>query len=68
MICDFYLPDHDLYIEFWGGGTQDYETRKRDKLSLYKRLGLKLVSPSNSDIEQLEYRLKQKLRSFGVRV
>jgi len=66
MTCDFHLPDHDIYIEFWGGGTPDYDKRKDEKIKLYGQLGLRLVSLEDTDIEHLERRLAQKLRRFGI--
>ena len=68
MICDFYLPDHDVYLEFWGGGMPGYDERKSEKAKLYQELDLKLVSLEDADIGQLEYRLTRKLRPYGINV
>lgn len=52
--CDFYLPDYDLYIEYWGGeGEEHYEQRKREKLAQYKRRGLKLFEIHKEDDQRL---------------
>jgi hypothetical protein len=43
--CDFYLPELDLYIEYWGiYHSEPYLKRKELKISLYKKLNLKLFS------------------------
>lgn len=68
MMCEFYLPDYDVYLEFWGGMTEDYEERKREKMETYRRKELKVLSVDDSDIEQLEFKLIRKLRKQGVRV
>ena len=68
MMCDFYLADYDIYIEYWGGVEQGYEARKKEKLVTYQKLGLKLISLYDSDIEQLEGKLTQKLRTFRIRI
>jgi len=52
--CDFYLPDYDLYIEYWGGeGEEQYERRKRKKLEQYRRHGLKLFEIHKEDDQRL---------------
>ena len=68
MMCDFYLPDSDVYIEFWGGGTLDYETRKKTKLQSYERLRLRLISLTDVDIQRLESNLTRKLGKYRVRL
>lgn len=68
MMCDFYLPDNDIYVEYWGGTEPHYEAHKKEKLATYGKKKLKLISLYDSDIEQLEHKLTQKLRAFGIRV
>lgn len=58
---DFYLPEFDLYIEFWGMDTHDYLARKREKLELYQRAGKKLVSIEPKDLPKLTELLDDKL-------
>lgn len=41
---DFYLPEFNLYIEYWGINNDAYNERMGKKLELYKRLGLNLLS------------------------
>ena len=43
--CDFYLPDLNLFIEYWGiYHNENYLKRKEIKLILYKKLKLNLLS------------------------
>lgn len=41
---DFYLPEYDLYIEYWGMDTLDYQIGMLEKKKLYQQAGKKLVS------------------------
>jgi len=33
---DFYLPEHDIYIEYWGLNDDEYLIRRKEKESYYK--------------------------------
>lgn len=61
---DFYLPEFDVYIEYWGMDTDEYLRRKREKLFLYQRAHLKLVSLDESDLPALESVLEEKLSRY----
>lgn len=61
---DFYLPEFNLYIEYWGMDTPDYLERKREKLILYQRAGLRLISLDARDFADLEARLEAKLSRY----
>jgi len=61
---DFYLPEFDLYIEYWGMNTPEYVANMRKKQFLYKREGKKLISLSYRDLPQLEELLKLKLSRY----
>lgn len=58
---DFYLPEYDLYIEYWGMDTPEYVASRRLKQILYQRERKKLISLSFRDFEQLEDSLTEKL-------
>ena len=61
---DFYLPEFDLYIEYWGMQEQDYLARKREKKFLYQRAGKKLISLDWRDLENIEAVLAEKLSRY----
>ncbi len=67
MLTDFYLPEHDLYVEYWGldkvkNKTGDeYRARKAKKIELYDRGNLKLISLNQDDIPDLENIFPRKL-------
>lgn len=41
---DFYLPEFDVYIEYWGMDTTDYKIGMLKKQQLYQQQGKRLVS------------------------
>ena len=50
--CDFYLPDQDIYIEFWGlSDDKNYEHYKRWKENNYARNSIPLISFYPSDLK-----------------
>ena len=61
---DFYLPEFDLYIEYWGMDTTEYKIGMLKKLKLYQDQGKKLVSLSYKDKPYLEQALHQKLSRY----
>lgn len=65
LTCDFYLPQHDIYIEYWGMTTKRYIERKNQKREYYKNHGLstKLLELEESDIMDTQ-KLKHKIKRF----
>ena len=61
---DFYLPEFDVYIEYWGMDTPEYNANHQKKLWLYQRAGKKLVSLSFRDLPSLEDVLSLKLSRY----
>lgn len=61
---DFYLPEFDLYIEYWGMDTPAYVANMRRKRFLYQREGKRLISLSYKDLRNLEELLKLKLSRY----
>jgi len=61
---DFYLPEFDVYIEYWGMDTPEYVENMRKKLFLYQRAGKKLISVSFRDFENIEAILEEKLARY----
>lgn len=68
MICDYHLPDYDIYVEYWGGTEPDYEARKKKKLASYQKLRLRLISLGDDAVENLDRKLTKKLRALGIRI
>jgi hypothetical protein len=65
---DFYLPELDLYIEYWGLDTPQYKMSMYKKQILYQQEGKRLVSVYPRDLPRLDGLLRAKLRLFGYHV
>ena len=61
---DFYLPEFDVYIEYWGMDTADYKIRMLKKQQLYQQQGKKLISLYPADKPALRARLLERLRQY----
>ena len=54
MRPDFYLPEFDIYIEYWGMDTPEYVANMKKKRFFYQREHKKLLSLSYKDFDNLE--------------
>ena len=61
---DFYLPEFDLYIEYFGMDSPEYCANMAKKKILYQRAGKKLVSVSWKDDANLIEILRTKLSRY----
>jgi len=65
VLSDFYLPEQDIYIEFWGlENDEKYLARKEEKLRIYQKYQFKLIELNDSDLLNLEDSLSYKLREL----
>jgi len=58
---DFYLPEFDIYIEYWGMDTADYKIGMLKKQKLYQQEGKRLISIYPEDKQKLNDILRQRL-------
>jgi hypothetical protein len=58
---DFYLPELDVYIEYWGMETLDYRIGMLIKQQMYQHAGKRLISVYPKDLSGLDTLLRQKL-------
>ena len=65
---DFYLPELDVYIEYWGMDTADYKIGMLKKQQLYQQEGKRLISIHPPDKLRLDSVLRQKLALFGYSI
>jgi len=61
---DFYLPEFDVYIEYWGMETADYKIGMLKKQKLYQQQGKKLISLYSDDKPRMRERLLSKLGKY----
>ena len=61
---DFYLPEFDVYIEYWGMDTLDYRIGMLKKQKLYQQESKRLVSLYPADKPRLAQVLRDKLSRY----
>lgn len=62
---DFYLPEYDVYIEYWGLDTPRYKAGMYLKQDLYMHAGKRLISLYPKDKGRLDVALGAKLHSLA---
>ena len=67
-LCDFYLPDGDVYIEYWGLDDPEYAAKRKWKEAIYKKHGLNLVGLVYDEVRNLGDNLPRKLRPYGIKI
>ena len=69
VYCDFYLPEKNLYLEYWGlEDDPAYAKRKAEKIGIYRKHGFNLLEVNNKDMDNLEDYLTQKLLAQGIKL
>jgi len=63
---DFYLPELDVYIEYWGMDTPQYKMSMYKKQMLYQQEGKRLISVYPKDLPVLDSLLTSKLSLFRL--
>lgn len=61
---DFYLPEFDVYIEYWGMDTADYKIGMFKKQQLYQQQGKRLISLYPQDKPRMQDALLDKLAKY----
>ena len=64
---DFYLPEYDVYIEYWGMDTPRYKAGMYLKQDLYMHAAKRLISLYPEDKARLDETLGAKLAQLGRR-
>lgn len=65
VTCDFYLPDANVYIEYWGLDDPAYRRYRSEKEKFYSKQGLELVSLVEEDVKHIDEILPSRLRKTG---
>ena len=64
ILYDWYLPEFDIYIEYWGFYGKNYMKRKEEKIKLYKEGKLKLISIEDIMFKDLYFNLEELLKEY----
>lgn len=67
MLPDFFLPEHSVYVEYWGGKTPEYLSHKESKLEAYRTHSVSLISLEDEDLSDIDRALAKKLTAYGYR-
>ena len=65
---DFYLPELDVYVEYWGMDTAEYKIGMLKKQQLYQQEGKRLISIYPADKSRLDALLRAKLAFYGYTI
>ncbi len=63
---DWYLPDFDVYIEYWGYFGKEYLERKKEKIKLYEEGNLELISIEDEMFHDIYKYLREQLEKYGT--
>ena len=63
---DFYLPEFDVYIEYWGMDTAKYKIGMLKKQEIYQQQSKRLISLSYKDKARLGEVLREKLGRYAA--
>lgn len=66
VTCDFYLPEVDVYIEYWGKDDEAYRKYRKRKEEIYSKLGIRLLSLDDTDLKHIDDVLRSKLGEAHV--
>ena len=61
---DWYLPKDKIYVEYWGYYGKNYMKRKEEKLSLYRKGKLELISIEDIMLKDIYTNLEKELNRF----
>ena len=67
LVADFYLPAHQLYIEYWDDDGKKLASRLRRK-EIYQQLELSVIDIERRDLLSLDEVLTREFRKRGIRV
>ena len=61
---DFYLPDFNVYVEYWGllGASKEYERNMKWKMAQYHRNNIRFISLYHANLQNLDWVFKAKFK------
>ncbi|WP_371802461.1 hypothetical protein [Candidatus Lokiarchaeum ossiferum] len=57
---DWYFPEADIYVEFFGFSGKKYKDTQRDKINFYRKHNLNMVALDPSDLDDLSTKIPAK--------
>lgn len=69
LYSDFYIPQENVYIEFWGlNDNPKYIKHREEKIKLYKKYDFNLLELTENDVKDIDDILPLKLMKFNIKV
>lgn len=68
IYCDFYLPDYDAYIEYWGLNNKEYLDKKEWKKNIYKNQRLRLIEIEDTQTKDIDHYLSVRISELKIQV
>ena len=66
---DFYLPDYNLYIEYFGRTNKDYLEKKEEKIHFFEaELGVSFAYLTDEDDWRIEERLAEICAEYNIKI
>ncbi|MHA1584818.1 MAG: hypothetical protein ACTSVU_03940 [Promethearchaeota archaeon] len=65
---DWYFPDVDLYIEFFGFSGKKYKKNTEDKKKFYRKHHLKMISIEPSDLDKITEKIPLKFGKIWSKI
>lgn len=66
---DFYLPDLNVYVEYWGlTSSPEYVKTMKWKMAQYHDQGIEFISLYPQNLDNLDWIFKAKLRKLGKEI
>ncbi len=64
---DFYLPDFDIYVEYWGlaHAGREYAQKMRRRMTVYNRHGIRFISLFPEDLGKLGLVFRARFREIA---
>jgi hypothetical protein len=62
---DFYLPDYNVYVEYWGlvSTSREYQRNMKWKMAQYHKNGIKFISIYPKNMENLDWVFRAKFKT-----
>lgn len=65
LCSDFFVPTKNLYIEIWGMASREYESRRVQKVELYRKLGCRLLEINSDYVKNIDDVLSREFTRHG---
>ncbi len=65
---DWYFPEADLYVEFFGFSGKKYKDTQRDKINFYRKHNLTMIALDPSDLADIRVKIPEKFGKYWLKL